>query len=181
MAPVLDHTSIPHWAREPAAEPVDPAAASCTILTYGAMSLAAGWSGELTALDIEHRIVQLAPGDSDQEQRIMTEELERAVVGWRLLVVGPLSDVLRARSLALKAGLLGAEIIVSTTDVDRLPVTCAHCGTTTLTMTRVTRLVTCHGCSESLVVHQHLSPLKGSFLGSKHDAEQRSDAREEPA
>ncbi|MCH8571049.1 hypothetical protein LSI54_06710 [Nesterenkonia sp. AY15] len=181
MASVLDHTSIPAWARAPAAQPVDPAAASCTILTYGSSSLAAGWSSELTDLGIEHRIVALATGDSAQEQLIMAEELQRAVVGWRLMIVGPLADVLRARSLALQAGLLGAEIIVSTTDVDRIEVSCAHCAATTLTTARPAQIIACHGCSETLVVHHHLSPLRGSLLGSKHDAEQRLEARREPA
>lgn len=189
MAPVLDPTSVPAWARVPGAQPVDPAAASCTILSYGVRSLAAGWSSELTDLGIGHRILVLAPGDQAREQRLLTEELQRAVVGWRLMLVGPLADVLRARARALEAGLLAAEIIVSTTEVERIPVVCVHCRAltlaTTLATTRATtlaarpttQLLTCDSCSATLAVQDHLSPLAGGFLGVKHDAEQPVDAR----
>ncbi|EXF24779.1 hypothetical protein BG28_03430 [Nesterenkonia sp. AN1] len=185
MAPVSDTTSVPAWARVPGAQPVDPAAACCTILSYGARSLAAGWSSELTDLGIGHRVITLTSGDQAREQGLLTEELQRAVVGWRLMLVGPLADVLRARSRALKAGLLNAEIILSTTEVERIPVVCAHCRAmtlattlaTTLAATRTTQLLTCRGCSETLVVQDHLSPLAGGFLGVKHDAEQPVDAR----
>lgn len=185
MTPALDPTSVPDWARVPGAQPVDPAAASCTILSYGARSLAAGWSTELTELGIGHRILALAPGDQAREQRLLLEELQRAVVGWRLMLVGPLADVLRARSRALKAGLLDAEIILSTTEVERIPVFCVHCRALTLARTpattlaarQSTQLLTCDGCSATLAVEDHLSPLAGGFLGVRHDAMQPVDAR----
>lgn len=179
MAPVLDHASVPEWARVPAAQPVDRTAASCTILTFGTASLAAGWSSELTALGVGHHVIQLASGDLARERQIVAEELQRAVVGWRLMLGGPLADVLRVRSSALRAGLLGAEIVVGTTEVDHLPVSCAHCGATTLTTTPIAaapdRLVTCQGCAETLAVQPHLSPMRGSFLGVKHDAEDETE------
>ncbi|MGJ9372386.1 dimethylamine monooxygenase subunit DmmA family protein [Nesterenkonia sp. CF4.4] len=181
MAPVLDHTSVPEWARTPTAQPVDPAAASTTILSFSATALAEGWSRELSDLAIAHRIVALRPGDRAEEQRIMTAELQRAVVGWRLMLAGPLTDVLRTRARALQAGLLGAEIIVGTTEVDRVPVSCAHCATTTLTTARATRLITCAGCAETLVVHDHLSPLRGGFLGVTRAPEPRLEPTGEPA
>lgn len=174
MAPVLDHPSVPLWARTPTEQPVDPAAASCSILTFGEISLGAGWSRDLTELGLEHHIVQLRPGDGAELQRILTALVRRAVVGWRLMLAGPLADVLHARSLALTAGLLDAEILVSTTEVDRIPVSCAHCARTTLvtalTTGRAARLLTCGGCGENLVIHEHLSPLRAGFLGVKHDA-----------
>ncbi|PRZ17680.1 dimethylamine monooxygenase subunit DmmA family protein [Nesterenkonia sandarakina] len=188
MASGSHHSSVPEWARTPTGQPVDPAAASCTILSCGATSHAAGWSRELTELGIEHRIIALRPRDAAEVQRIMTAELRRAVVGWRLMLTGPLAEVLHARALALQAGLLDAEIIVGTTEVDRIPVSCAHCATTTLTRlpsstrprARAIRLVTCAGCAESLVVQDHLSPLRGGFLGVTHAPESRLEPAGEP-
>ncbi|MBE1525133.1 dimethylamine monooxygenase subunit DmmA family protein [Nesterenkonia lutea] len=170
----MEHTSVPQWALEPLVQPLDPRASRCTILSYAAAPVAARWTDGLDELSIPHRTLELAPREqaSPDERRRVDAELRDAVVGWRLLIAGALLDVLGTRSLALGAGLLDAEIIVGTTSVEALPVTCAHCETTMITSAAIAEVISCRGCQEELLVHHHVSRRRGSFLGFKNDAEE---------
>lgn len=178
MAPVMEHTSVPPWALEPTIQSVDPQASQGLIISYGADDVARRWSDDLTRLGVESRVVELpawSPGSPartlDHGHRQLREELDHAVVGWRLLIAGALVDVLRARSCALAAGLLDDEIIVATTRTEILPVSCAHCDHITVQHTAIDEVISCSTCGESLVVYYHVSRRKGSFLGFKVDAE----------
>lgn len=191
MPQVLDHTSVPDWALEPMIQPVDAHPAHGTILAYDAAPVAGQWSCTLAALGVEHRTMLLTPFSSSatrsrserdawlaEERRTLRAEVERAVVGFRLLIAGPLVDVLRARAIALGSGLLDEEIVIGTTSVTVLPVTCAHCGATTVTRAAVAHVVTCMGCDLPLIVHHHVSRLRGTFLGYKSGAEEWSSEKE---
>lgn len=178
MAPVMEHTSVRPWALKPTIEPIDTNASHCTILSYSADDAARCWAEELTTLGIEHHITELAPWNPSirdetlaGEQQIITEELDLARVGWRLLIAGAMVDVLRSRAFALEAGLLDDEVIVGTTSVEFLPVTCAHCHHITVQRTAIDNVITCSNCHESLLVYHHVSRRQGSFLGFKVNAE----------
>ncbi|TDS87763.1 dimethylamine monooxygenase subunit DmmA family protein [Nesterenkonia aurantiaca] len=184
MPQVLDHTSIPAWALEPTVQSVDARAAQCTILSYDAARVAGEWGSSLDAQGVRHRVLPFTPAGSfaagsqrerdvalAEERRTLAVEVERAVVGWRLLIAGALADVLRVRALALQSGLMDAEIVIGTTSVKVIPVTCAHCEATTVTQAAAAQVITCGGCQLPLLVHHHVSRLKGAFLGYKNDAE----------
>lgn len=185
MSPVMEHSSVPVWALEPMAQPFDPCASRCTILSYSGESVAADWRRNLDALSIPYRSIELAPraqsaaglqdsvaADGSEERRVLEMMLDGAVVGWRLLIAGALLDVLRARSLALNSGLLDAEIIVGTTSVENIAVTCAHCEAMTVVAATIGEVVVCVSCQEHLLIHHHLSRRRASFLGFKNNAEE---------
>lgn len=182
----MAHTSVPHWALASTADERElPAAwkpASCTVLDYGAPETAARWSEKLDELRIPHDIVPLPPlsaaGQKPEPHELANERaviercLASATVGWRLIIVGALPDVLRARSLAEQGGLLVEEILAATTRTDLLPVTCVHCDAITIAQTGIDGVVPCGDCAEPLLVYAHVSRRKGSFLGFKVDAEE---------
>lgn len=187
MSPVMEHTSVPPWALEPTAGPgggdlpTDPKAAACTILSYDAEEAVSRWRRQLEEAVIPHETVPLVPcgrqhdcGTLAQEQEVLARCFAGAKVGWRLMVAGPLADVLRARSFALEAGLLDEEILVATTRTDRIPVFCAHCEETTLAEAAINDVVDCAACGEPLLIYYHVSRRRGSFLGFKVDAEEWS-------
>lgn len=195
MSPVVDHTSVPPWALEATALKSsalegsaqgsdltgDLSAAACTILSYDAGEIASRWGTRLTELGVPHETVPLAPCGAEQDEETLSQEREmlarclgRARVGWRLMIAGPLADVLRARSAALEAGLLDEEILVATTRIDLLPVACAHCEEITLVEAKIDDVVDCPSCLEPLLIYHHVSRRLGSFLGFKADAEEWS-------
>lgn len=185
MSPVMEHTSVPPWALEPTARlgggelPIDPKAAAAIILNYDAEETASRWRSQLEAAAIPHETVPLVPcgrqhgGETfAQEQEVLARCFTAAKIGWRLMIAGPLADVLRARSRALEAGLLDEEILVATTRTDRLPVFCAHCEETTLAAAAIDDVVDCSACGEPLLIYYHVSRRRGAFLGFKVDAEE---------
>lgn len=188
MSPVMDHTSVPPWALEATAlkspdQGSDllraPNVAACTILSYDAGETASRWGSRLNEMGIPHDTVPLVPCGPEQDEQVLAQEremlsdcLERARVGWRLMVAGPLVDVLRARSTALEAGLLDEEVVVATTRIDLLPVVCAHCEEITIVEAKIDDVVDCASCREPLLIYYHVSRRLGSFLGFKVDAEE---------
>lgn len=185
MAPVMEHTSVPPWALEPTARPeqgdelaFDPTATSGTVLSYDAGEVAARWIARLEERAVPYEYLQLVPHSRMRDEHALAEEHEvlarsfrEATVGWRLMIAGPLTDVLRVRSLALETGLLDEEILVATTRTDQLPVVCAHCGKITYAEVTIGDVVDCAGCGEPLLIYHHVSRRRGGFLGFKVDAE----------
>lgn len=188
MAPVMEQTSVPPWALEPTSRTeqgnelaFDPTATSATVLSYDAGEVASRWIARLKEQNIPYEYLQLVPRSRMRDQHALAEEHEvlapcfrEATVGWRLMIAGPLADVLRARSLALETGLLDEEILVATTRTDQLPVVCAHCGETTFAEVTIGDVVDCAGCGESLLIYHHVSRRRAGFLGFKADAEEWS-------
>jgi len=163
-----EHTSVPRWA---AAEPrVDPAARAVALLGFGPDGAAAlrVWMvpGEIpTWIHVVHEA-------DEGTLALLAGQIEAARVGWRLVLAGPEVDVLAARAVATRLGVLDAEISVVVTDADRKRVFCPHCRTTTATTEPVAGEVVCDGCRRRLHVYPHVSRRAGSYLGFMVDAEE---------
>jgi ribosomal protein S27E len=104
----------------------------------------------------------------------MAEVLDGRVVGWRLAVSGEESAVMAARSAALRAHLLSAEITCHVDSREWVQVFCASCGARTLGASAA-RVVVCSGCGRALVAHAHSSISAGLYL-----ADSGPDSRADP-
>ena len=165
-----EHTSIPRWAAEvPAA---DPAARAVALLGFGSAGaqVVAEWRQQVrTGTDVWSRLASRA---DDATLAELEEQVRAARVGWRLMLAGPEADVLAARSLAVRCGLLDAELRTAVTDAGRKRVFCAHCRTTTEQVLPVAAVVECPGCGRRLHVYAHVSRRLGAYLGFMVDAEE---------
>lgn len=98
--------------------------------------------------------------------------LGRARMGLRILLAGPEVDVYAARSVALEAGAVESEVLLSITEAVSCLVFCPHCTSTTVTDSVIGRELECSGCDRSLVVDQYFSRRTASYLGYMSDAEE---------
>lgn len=170
----LEQTSVPSWALKPLIMNAPETGSHAAVLSFADDGAAPGaWLEQLDRAGIEHRTLRIIEAEATTERIALTvnELLSAAQVGFRLLIFGPLPEVLRARSAALEAGLLDEEISIGTTCVRHLPLFCVHCFTETLVDATIEDVVPCPGCGAQLLVYYHLSRRAGSFLGFKNDAE----------
>lgn len=98
--------------------------------------------------------------------------LGRARVGLRILLAGPEADVYAARSVALEAGAVESEILLSITEAVSRRVYCPHCTSTTVTDAAIGRELECSRCHRALVIDQHFSRRTASYLGYMSAAEE---------
>src|SRR4051812_38501536 len=123
-----EHTSVPRWPAQ--VPPPDPAARSLALLGFGATGERAvrAWRQQVDAgIPVWSRTADRAGTDVLAE---LEQQVAQAVVGWRLLLAGPEADVLAARAVAVRLGVIDAEIRMAVDDATRKRVYCAHCAVT---------------------------------------------------
>ncbi|MGY1743085.1 MULTISPECIES: dimethylamine monooxygenase subunit DmmA family protein [unclassified Blastococcus] len=159
---------------DPGVPDVDPAARWLALFGLGPRGAAvvARWRAAAPA-HVPLR-AHTAPRADDAVLDLLTAEVDRARVGWRLMVAGPEVDVLAVRARATALGVLDAEIRAAVTDTRRRRVWCASCGATTETSAPAPGEAACAGCGRRLHVHAHLSRRLGAHLGSAADPEERT-------
>ena len=173
MPPALQFTSVPTWAIAPARPDADLSGRYWTVIAFGGGDRDAGEAAEIAAkwvAQIQTRHPGAAPRvhlvDDDVAARdALTSDLATALVGWRLLIVGPADACLRLRAHAVRHHVGDDEITVATTGVVHRDVHCAHCRSVTRAAVELDGVVSCVGCSRSLVVHAHVSRRIGAHLG----------------
>src|SRR5882762_4475227 len=102
-------TSVPRWPTTDSG--VDRTGTSFAVMSFGdsAVDAAARWCRELgdAGLPVRAWHELAATGEVLAELRA---QVAMATVGWRLMLVGPESDVMQARAVAASGGALDAEI-----------------------------------------------------------------------
>jgi dimethylamine monooxygenase subunit C len=165
-----DHTSVPRWGTETPAP--DPAARAVLLLGFGprGAAITTGWAADVHA---GCPVERLAADDADETVlAVLSARVAAARVGWRLMLAGPEVDVLAARAVAVRAGVLDAEIRTAVTGSERKRVYCPHCRTTTATTAPLAAEIPCDGCGSRLHVYAHVSRRTGAYLGFMADAEE---------
>ncbi|MBX0344474.1 hypothetical protein K2X14_06430 [Acetobacter sp. TBRC 12305] len=97
--------------------------------------------------------------------------LESMVVGWRLMLAGPPAEIMVLAAQARRTGLLDEEIRLHVLEDGRVRVQCAHCKTLFRATAEPGDIVTCPGCGQNILVHQHFSRHLGAFVGFSADVE----------
>ena len=165
-----EHTSVPRWGSEWPAP--DPSARTVLLVGFGARgcAISTAWAADVPA---GRPVEVLAADDADESVlAVLTARIAGARVGWRLMLAGPEDDVLAARAVALRAGVLDAEIRCAVTGTERKRVYCPHCRATTTTTAPVAGETPCDGCGRRLHVYAHVSRRAGAYLGFMADAEE---------
>ena len=137
-----------------------------------AAEIAAGWRAQASTFLSEEQIsVLTAELADDPFLDRLRDHLERAEVGWRLLIAGPEAEVLAVQSEAVQVGAVASEIAAFVTDTATRRVRCAHCRTVHRGELSPGDTYRCAGCGYLLLVHPHLSRVHGAYLGARADAE----------
>lgn len=102
----------------------------------------------------------------------LTEQVREATVGTRLVLAGPESEVLAARTDAVRAGMVSAEILLLSREDGAGRVYCPHCRTVTRTQRPVEGTTACSGCRRELEVFDHFSRGLSAYLGAEAGAEE---------
>ncbi|ROZ88582.1 dimethylamine monooxygenase subunit DmmA family protein [Gordonia sp. OPL2] len=167
-------SSIPTWAR-PGASADDTELPSNSGRSYLLLGV-----GDATG-DGMRRWVQALPDgtalqamtfdDTESAAQALRDELARARVGFRLVIVAPAGAALALRGVATSAGLEDDEIHVTTAGAGVIEIFCSHCGAITSTVAAVDDVVDCGGCDRHLLVYHHVSRRSGRYLGFMVDAE----------
>jgi dimethylamine monooxygenase subunit C len=178
MRPALELTSVPHWAVTVTNPDADLSGRHWTVVAFGpgTADIVARWSDQIashhgSAAARVHRVI-----DDEAARTAVDKDLADAVVGWRLMMVGPADACLRLRAHALAAGVGDDEITVASTDVATRDVRCAHCDAVTTTSAALEDVVGCTGCGRNLLVYYHVSRRLGAHLGFMIDAEEPAQA-----
>lgn len=161
---------MPRWGAEPPAP--DPAARALLLIGFGVRGCAitTAWAADVPR---GRPVEVLAADDADEPVlAFLRTRIAGARVGWRLMLAGPEADVLAARAVATRAGVLDAEIRCAVTGTERKRVYCPHCRTTTETTAPVAGETPCDGCGRRLHVYAHVSRRAGAYLGFMVDAEE---------
>ncbi len=163
-----EHTSVPRWAD--VLPSVDPTARAVALLGFGPSGTAVlpAWVAAVPA-DVAVWIRNADEAD-DAALALLAEHIATARVGWRLVLAGPEIDVLAARAVAARHGVLDAEISTVVTEARHRRVFCPHCRTTTTTAQPVGGTAACEGCGRGLFVYAHVSRRAGAYLGFMVDA-----------
>ncbi|TMR95226.1 dimethylamine monooxygenase subunit DmmA family protein [Nonomuraea basaltis] len=166
-----DRTSVPRQAE--AAPEVDLTGRDFTVLALGspARSVAAAWAMRIEQAGATSW-VSYANELNETVLHAFRERLTAASVGWRLMLCGPETDVLRLRTEAVRAGAVPAEIRTYVTLTDRRDVYCAHCRHVTRADIAIGGQLTCGGCGLTLVCYHHFSRRLAAYLGYQADAEE---------
>ncbi|NMD63444.1 UNVERIFIED_ORG: hypothetical protein FNL38_103316 [Nocardia globerula] len=164
-------TSVPRWDAERLLS--DPDGRYFTVASFGnrAHTDAAQVVGEHSG----HRVswLKLGPQWSAATSAVLQREFAAARVGWRLIVIGAEIEVLQARSAAIAAGAIPAEILTYVTGDAQRRVYCVHCRHVHRTDTPVGALSPCPRCRTDLFVYHHVSRRYGAYLGFMADAEEQ--------
>ncbi len=159
--------SLPDWPADPPA--VDPSATSYVVVAVGAdagtREVAGAWVADAEGRAPTTLVVLDAVADP-RDRAELTEALERARTGVRVMAVGGQHDVLAVLTAARDAGAIDAELAAYCTHTDDLPMYCAHCRATHRVEARPGEEVTCPGCARVLEIHAHFTRALGSFLAS---------------
>lgn len=171
MSPPIELTSVPPWALTATTPTCDTSGRTFTIIVFGEAGrvVAAQWMTELGDRTDAATIHVVADGAAAREA--FAADLATHRVGWRLLVAGPLVDVMDLRAAALDAGLADDEITIATTATDERTVLCSHCSSLVVARADIGDVITCRGCSRDLLVYHHVSRRRAAFLGFMVDAE----------
>lgn len=171
MSPPIELTSVPPWALSTTTPPSDPTGRTYSLVVLGEPGrvVAAQWATELgDRLDaVQMHVVR----DLAAARAVLATDLVTARVGWRLMLAGPLAEVMALRADALAGGLADDEITIATTSTEVRPVLCSHCSHVAQARAGVGEVVTCGGCGRQLLVYHHVSRRRAAFLGFMVDAE----------
>ncbi|MFE0750335.1 heme-dependent oxidative N-demethylase subunit alpha family protein [Gordonia sp. NPDC058843] len=158
---------MPVWPASPPA--VDTSGSAFLVLAVGddpeAAHVSRTWVGAAEAVG-PTRLLVLDTLAGDRDRAALHHALDESVTGTRILVTGGQYDVMTALAAARGAGALPAELSSYVTHTRDLPLYCAHCRHTFRVEAAVGGAVACPGCARDLAVHEHHSPVLGSFLGS---------------
>lgn len=171
MSPPIELTSVPPWALTAMTPPADPTGRTYSLVVFGEPGrvVAAQWATELgDRLDaVQMHVVR----DIADARAALATDLVTARVGWRLMLAGPLAEVMALRADALAGGLADDEITIATTSTELRPVLCSHCWHVAEVRAAVGEVVPCGGCERNLLVYHHVSRRRAAFLGFMVDAE----------
>ena len=176
MKPDLETTSVPTWAAATSRPDADLTGRAWTIVGFGdgAQPVVAAWQAQISdhrpEASVTVHVVDGVDADRDAAQAV-DADLAGALVGWRLMIVGPADACLRLRAHALRCGVGDDEIVVGSTEVATRDVLCVHCQTRTNAEVAIEDVLPCAGCGRNLLVYYHVSRLKGAYLGFMVDAE----------
>lgn len=173
MTPALELTSVPPWALGPVRPVADLSGRSWTVIALDAAAddIVADWVNQIEesargAVRVHHA------ADDHRARQVLSDDLDHAVVGWRLMIAGPADACLRLRSHAMACGVADDEMTVASTETTRRDVSCAHCATVTSASVQLQEVTPCSGCGRNLFVYYHVSRRLGAHLGFMVDAEQ---------
>ncbi|WP_225219053.1 dimethylamine monooxygenase subunit DmmA family protein [Arthrobacter gallicola] len=99
------------------------------------------------------------------EAQWLHAQLRAAVVGTQLVLAGPETDVLAARTDALAYGMVSAEILLLSRSDPARRVYCPHCRTITRTVLEPGSRLCCSGCHRGLEIFDHFSRHLAAYLG----------------
>jgi ribosomal protein S27E len=165
-------TNLPVWPAVP--PPIDEAGRGFILLGLGADAgdVLAGWRSAIDALNrpCRQRLDPEAPAN-DALIGWLGDALASAVVGWRLMLAGPSSEILLLSARARAAGMLESEIRSFATADAHVRVQCVHCKTPFRCEGEPGAIVACPGCGRHLLIHQHLSRRHAALVAFIADVE----------
>ena len=169
-APATPETTgagMPRWPASPPA--VDTTGAAFLVVAIGddpaAAHVSRNWVAAAEAAGGTRLVVLDSLGDA-VDRSALQSALDECRTGTRVLVTGGQYDVMTALAMARNAGAVAAELSCYVTHTRDLPLYCAHCRETFRAEAVVGGVVACPGCARDLEVHEHHSPVMGSFLAS---------------
>lgn len=109
---------------------------------------------------------------SEAEARWLVHQVREATVGTRLVLAGPETEILAARTDAVQAGMVSSEILLLAREDESSRVYCPHCRTLTRTSRPVEQIAVCGGCRRELEVFDHFSRGLSAYLGAEANAEE---------
>lgn len=172
----IEYTSVPRWHEE--APQIDASARFLTVISVGTnpCPLPEPWRHALASAD---RPVHVLSGSRADEEllTLVRRDVETAVVGWRLLLIGPEADVLRLRAEALHCGAVPSEVLAHVTSAQQRTILCVHCDTLTSAQVEIDATVSCSGCARTLQVYHHVSRRLAAYMGFKANAEDTAPER----
>lgn len=178
MRPALELTSVPHWAVTVTIPDADLSGRRWTVVAFGpgTTDVVSRWSDQIASRHGLAAVRVHRVNDDDAARAAVDQDLDGAVVGWRLMMAGPADACLRLRAHALAAGVSDDEITVASTDVTTRDLRCVHCDAVTATSAALEEVVGCRGCGRNLLVYYHVSRRLGAHLGFMIDAEEPAQA-----
>ena len=165
-------TNLPVWPDSPPT--IDEAGRGFILLGLraDAADVLAGWRFAIDALGRPCR-QRLDTETSANDVLIgwLEDALASVVVGWRLMLAGPASEVLLLSARARAAGMLESEIRSFATADIHVRGQCVHCKTSFRCEGEPGAVVVCPGCDRHLLVHQHLSRRHAALVAFIADVE----------
>ncbi|ASR05493.1 DUF3445 domain-containing protein [Gordonia rubripertincta] len=158
---------MPVWPTTPPA--VDTTGAAFLVVAIGddaeTAHVSRNWVAAAEAVGAT-RLLVLDTLTDEHDRAALHDALGEALTGTRILVTGGQYDVMTALAVAREAGAVPGELSSFVVHTRDLPLYCAHCRNTFRVEGRAGGIVTCPGCARDLEIHEHHSPMMGSFLAS---------------